>query len=294
MTGTVGRNLLAVASSVHLDEGSAVTGEVTVIARDVIAEGRVGGNLNVRAQKAVLGGRVNGDVTVTAADITVLPGTEIGGDFSYLAGQDLVLDSRVKVAGKLIRLTPPVTEPAAFTWDTLILQTALFLSALLAALLLFNLLPTFAFHSVDRLGQSAWRSLLLGFAACALIPVTAVLLFFTVVGIPLGIMLLLVYGLMIYFSKAIAAFILAQRLIRRLNPNTPLVLMPVLALGLIILYIAVNLPFPLGTTAWLAMTFLGVGGMVGAILDRRVPVLTAQPAQEPPPPPPPLPGTGSV
>lgn len=287
VTGTVGRNLMAAASSVHLDEASIVTGEVTVIARDVITEGLISGNLTIRAQKAVLGGRVNGDVTVTAPDITVLPGTEIGGDFSYLATQDLVLDSRVKVAGKLVRLATPVAEPTGFTLDTLILQTALFLSALLSALLLFNLMPTFAFHSVDRLGPSVWRSLLLGFAACTLIPMTAALLFFTVVGIPLGVMLLLVYGLLLYFSKVIVAFHLAQRVIRHLNPNAPLVLMPSLALGLLILYVVVNLPFPVGTAAWLAITLLGVGGMVGAMLDRRVPILTAQPA----PPPPPLPGS---
>ena len=294
VTGTIDRSLMTAASSVHLDEGSAVTGDVTVIARDVIAEGLVGGDLAVRAQKAVLGGRVNGSVTVTAPDITVLPGTEIGGDLSYLAGQDLVLDSGVKVAGKLVRLTPPVTEPAGFTLDSLILQIALFLCAVLSALLLFNLMPTFAFHSVDRLGPSVWRSLLLGFAACTLIPMTALLLIFTVVGIPLGVVLLMVYGLLLYFSKVIVAFHLSQRLIRRLNPNTPLMLMPALALGLLILYVLVNLPFPLGMAAWLAITLLGVGGMVGAMLDRRVPILTAQPAQEPPPPPPPLPGSGNV
>ena len=294
VTGTVGRNLMAAANSVHLDEGSVVTGEVNVIARDVIAEGRVGGDLTVRAQTAVLGGHVDGDVTITSPDITVLPKTEIGGNFSYLSSQDLVLDSQVKVAGKLIRLTPPAAEPAGFTLDTLILQTALFLCALLSALLLFTLTPTFAFHSVDRLGPSVWRCLLLGFAACTLIPMSAVLLIFTVVGIPLGAMLLMVYGLLIYFSKVIVAFHVAQRLIRRLNPNAPLVLMPSLALGLLILYIAVNLPFPVGTAAWLGMTLLGVGGMVGAILDRRVPILTAQPAQPPPPPPPPMPGSGSV
>jgi cytoskeletal protein CcmA (bactofilin family) len=288
VTGSVGRNLTVIANAVHLDAPSAVTGDVVVLARDVIAEGRVTGNATFRAQKVVLGGHIAGDVAITAASITIRPDTEIGGNLTYLSdGADLVLDPRVKVTGQCTRLAPPpAVEASRFDLGALMLQLGLFLGALLAALLLFGLLPAFAFASVDRLNQSVWRALLIGFAACALIPMTAVLLMFTLVGIPLGIMLLLVYTLLLYFGKAIAAFHLAHLLIRRLNPAAPQSLMPVLALGLVLIYTAVNLPFPLGTVAWFAFTFMGVGAMVITVLDRRVPVL----AMVPPGGPAPLPG----
>jgi cytoskeletal protein CcmA (bactofilin family) len=289
VTGSVGRNLSAVANAVHLDALSTVTGDVLVVTRDLIAEGRVNGNATLRAQKVVLGGHIAGDADITAASITILPDTEIGGNLTYLTdGADLVLDPRVKVTGQFTRRpAPAVVEPAHADLNTLILQLGLFLGALLAGLLLFGLLPAFAFASVDRLNQSVWRTLLIGFAACALIPMTALLLVFTVVGIPLGLMLVLAYVLLLYFGKAIAAFHIAYLLIRRVNPNATRTLMPVLALGLLLIYGAVNLPFPLGTVAWFAFTFMGVGAMVGTILDRRVTVL----AMVPPGSPPPLPGS---
>lgn len=291
VTGTIGRNLSIVANAVHLDSPSTVTGDVMVLARDIIAEGRVGGNATLRAQKVVLGGHIAGNVAITAPSITIGPDTEIGGNLTYLSdGADLVLDPRVKVTGQFTRLTPPpAPESSPFDLNTLILQLGLFLGALLAGLLLFGLLPAFTFASVDRLNQSVWRAMAIGFAACALIPMAAALLMFTLVGIPLGIMLLLVYALLLYFGKAIAAFHLAHILIRRLNPSTPQALMPVLAMGLLLIYIAVNLPFPFGPIAWFAFTSMGVGAMVATILDRRVPVLAVAPPSGPPP----LPGDKS-
>lgn len=294
VTGSIGRNLTILAKAAHIDTGASVTGDVTVIAGDAIVEGHVNGDLSVRAQKAVLGGEIRGNVTLMAAEITVVPGTTIGGNLAYLADDDLVLDPGVKLAGKLTRLTPPVAEPPRFTLDDLALQIGLYLGALLAGLLLFSLLPTFAFHSVDRLAPSVWRSLLIGFATCALIAMTAVLLLVTLVGAPLGLMLLMVLTLMLYFGKTVAAFFLGHTLIRRLNPAAPQSLMPVLALGLTLIYVAINLPFPVDIAAWFAFTFIGIGGMASAILDRRVPVLTASPGEPPPPPaPPPLPGGGN-
>jgi cytoskeletal protein CcmA (bactofilin family) len=283
--GSVGRNLLAIANAVHLDAPSTVAGNVMVLARDVIAQGRVDGNATFRAQKVVLGGHITGNVAITAASITIAPDTEIGGNLAYLSdGADLVLDPRVKVTGQVTRLSPPpATETSPVGLNTLILQLGLFLGALLAGLLLFSLLPAFALASVARLDQSVWRAVLIGFAACALIPMLAVLLMFTLVGIPLGIMVLLVYALLLYFGKAIAAFHLARVLIRRLHPTAPQALMPVLALGLLLIYTAVNLPFPLSTAAWFAFTFMGVGAMVGTVLDRRVPVLAVTPPGGPPP-----------
>ncbi len=296
VTGSVGRNIMALANSVHIAASSTVTGDVSIAAVTVIAEGVVGGNVTIHAQKAVLGGRIAGDVTLKANDITVLPGTEIGGSLAYFGPDDLFLDPRVKVAGKLTHLRPPPTEAPRITLDGLVVQMGLFLGALLAALLLFSTLPAFAFHSVERLGQSIWRSLLIGFVACALIPMAAGLLILTMVGIPLGVMLLLVYVLLLYFAKAISAFYVAHRAISRFAPARPVALMPMLGLGLLLIYITTNLPFPLDAVAWVTFTLMGVGGMVGAIFDRRMQVLAVQgdgsDRQPPPPPPPPLAGGG--
>lgn len=290
VTGRVGRNLMALANAVHLDASSTVDGDVHAVAGDIIAEGHVGRGLSLQARKVVLGGTVDGDVRITATDITVLPGTVIGGNLSYAGVEDLVLDPRVKVGGKVAHIAEPAQpRSSAFSLDEIMLQAGLFMGALLAGLLFFGLLPTFAFHSVDRLGQSLWRSMLVGFGACALIPMAAVLLMLTIVGIPLGIMLLLVYGLLLYFAKTVSAFFLAHRLLRRLNPSAPVTLMPLLGLGLLLIYVIVNLPFPLGTLAWAVITLIGVGGMVGAVMDRRVRMLAVAPSDATPPQPPPLP-----
>jgi hypothetical protein len=57
----------------------------------------------------------------------------------------------------------------------------------------------------------------------------------------------------------------------------------------LILYAASSLPFPFGILFWFIMTLAGMGALVGAILDRRIPVMVSYP-QDPATKPPPLPG----
>lgn len=287
--GDAGGNLMAFAPAIVIGPVAVIRGGVLLIGQDIIVDGKIEGDARIMGTKVTLAGQFSGNLDITADDITVLPGTAIAGNLVYRMDGDLVLDSRTTLGGKMIKreiLQPPAES---FTASSLMLQLGLFAGALLVGMLFVSLMPGIVALSVHKLSESAWRCVLFGFVAFSLVPMTAFFLLFTLVGIPLSIMLMLAYCILMYAAKIVTALFLGHLLLKRKGPLSPRLLFPVMALGLLILYAASNLPFPFGIVAWFTITLAGMGALAGAILDRRIPVMVATP-QDPAAKPPDMPG----
>lgn len=288
--GRVNRNLIALGSTISLPPSASIAGDSLLAARQVVVEGSVEGDTRIYAESITLSGNFTGNVALVAATINIMPGTHIGGDLHYRSDRELILDSKVSLHGKLIRDSVPPPTPRKSSPEDYVLQLALWAASLLTGLVFVTLFPGFAGLSLHRLKDSFWKCLLIGFAAGCLIPMASVFLFVTVIGIPLGILALFAYVILIYLGKIVAALYLGHLMIVR-HSNPPVIrLLPLLAFGLMAIYIAALLPFPIDILIWFSFTLMGMGAIVGAILDRRTPVMVTIPGEEPPPAPPPLPG----
>lgn len=293
VSGSIGGNLMAFAPTIALAPTATVDGSALLVGQDIIVDGTLAGNVRIMATKVTLAGRFDGDVNITASDITVMPGTHIAGNLMYRMDRDLVLDSRVTLGGKIMKadiLLPEARPPT--TLADVLLQLALLCGAILAGLVFVVIVPGITALSVHKLMDSPWRCVLIGTLTAALVPMTSFFLFFTLVGIPLSFMFMLAYLILVYFSKIVIGLYLGHLLLRRKMPIPANLLFPVMALGLLVLYVAVNLPFPIGLLAWFAITLAGMGALVSAILDRRIPVMVTYPPNHsatPPPLPGPLP-----
>lgn len=178
-------------------------------------------------------------------------------------------------------LTQPVA--ATTTSGSLFLQLALLSGAIMTGLVFVSLMPGIVALSVHKLGESPWRCILFGFVTFALVPMTAFFLLFTLVGIPLSVMLVLAYVILMYLGKIVVGLYVGHLIIRRKTPIPPNLLFPVMSLGLLVLYAATSLPFPIGITAWFVITLAGMGALVGSLLDRRIPVMINYSPDKPPP-----------
>ena len=163
----VGHNLMAFAPTVSLGEDSSVQGSALLAGQDVIISGTIRGNTRIYGTKVTLDGKFENDLHVTASEITVMPGTEIKGDFYYQMEGDLVLDSGVLLGGKMIKQDPPIPAPTS-TSSTLMLQLTLLCGAIMVGMAFVSLTPGIAALSVHKLTESFWRCILFGFIAFAL------------------------------------------------------------------------------------------------------------------------------
>lgn len=286
-SGLFARDLYGLGTTVRLSTNSVVGGAAVLLGENVIVEGRVEGRLRILAQSATLSGALGGDVRILAQDIVVLPGTSIRGNLIYTSPKELFLDRNVQLTGQLIRETPqPAPAPSAprRLLDGLVLTGLQWLAALLVGLPFLALFPRLAGRAARHIRFAPGRTLLTGLAGLFLLPVAAVFALFTVVGIPLGLLLGGFFAILIYLAKIIVGITLGSLLLRRRGAQPLSVVSACLALGLALLYGAAALP-AIGASVALLIGIVGLGALLLSLLrgDGHPAVPPELPRPAPPP-----------
>ncbi len=286
--GRIGRSLCAAGNSIQIGTNAVIKGDAALAGENVIVSGQIGGGLKAVGVNVTLGGRIGGNVRVIADDIVVMPGAVIDGDLTYTSSKDLFLDRKVVLGGQLIRkeIAPEAAAPETPVQDVILVRAFLYLCALAVALPFVGIFPHYTGRAVRLARQAGWRCLFAGFAAFCLMPMVSVFAFFTFIGIPLSILLLLNYVTMVYLSKIVVALVIGGMLLRRGGPQPFSRVFTALSLGLILYYALTAIPGA-GAVVWLLTVFLGLGALVLAIFLR--PIETESPEPPPMPSAPPLP-----
>ncbi len=216
-----------------------VTGDVVVVDGDVTIRGTVEGNVVTLAGQTTLGraGRVQGDLIYADEEPVLTPGSQVGGDVEKFDVGD---------AGIL----------GAIAW-----LIGITVSLFLLGLVLLLLAP----RAADAVARTAKAKSLVsfgvGFLAFFLIPILAVAAFFTVVGIPLGIVLLLLVIPLYAISYVTAAFALGRRILKGARILAFLV-------GLVILGLLSLIPIA-GAVIGLLATMYGLGLLLMTLFRAR-------------------------
>ncbi|HEV2060902.1 MAG TPA: polymer-forming cytoskeletal protein [Solirubrobacteraceae bacterium] len=216
-----------------------VTGDVIVVAGDVTIRGTVQGDVVTVAGLATLGraGRVQGDIVYADDKPVLTPGAQVAGEVRKF---DVTEAGIVGAIGAFIAIT---------------------LSMFLLGLILLLLAPRAA-DAVDRTARAkAGVSVLVGLLAFFLIPIIAIAAFFTVVGIPLGIVLLLLLLPLYAISYITAAFALGRRILKGSRILALLV-------GLVILQLLTLIPIAGGLIGFVAVIF-GLGLLLMTLVRAR-------------------------
>jgi len=285
LAGQAKGNLMVYARGLQLTSNATVQGEAALFGDTVICEGTVDGHALIFAQSLTLGGRWNGDVRIHAKEIRVIPGTVIAGDLIYTSPKPLTVDSSVEIGGELIPRQNLMPKADIFSLAALRARTPilgyLFMAALLAGMPFVGFFPAVAGRAARQLSTSPWRVLLAGVVTVVFVPFVIGFVFLTVVGIPLALLLGMLYLSLTYLSHIIIALWLGHKLLRTPGPQSFSRVLAALATGLFILYALSVLP---GVAGFIIMplVLLGTGSLVVALLQR--PKLTIQLPLPPPPP----------
>lgn len=276
--GTHHGAVMAVGNTVKVDRQAVVYGDLFCLGENVIIEGSVDGNTRILAQRITLGGEISGDISIVARDIVVLPNTILNGNVTYQAAEELVLPASVVLDGGLTR-TFPVVEHRWFK-ENLEGHFMFALAALLTGFVFTALFPRYTGAAVQNLRTANGLCALSGFAALVIMPMAAMIMLFTVIGMPLSILLLLFYGILLYLSKVIVALWIGSLILKRNSFHKKQVAAP-MALGLLILYASTSLE-AVGMMVNIAIIIFGLGALSVALFKRPGPVINTDGLPQPP------------
>jgi cytoskeletal protein CcmA (bactofilin family) len=287
---TVGGELLAVGGNVTLAKSAQIEQGAMLAGGSITIDGKISGPLKVTAQTIVLNGEVTGDARLAAEKIELGPTARIGGALHYAAGELKKADGAV-VSGAIVRDERAADQRERRAererqWHRRIsgpswVGTAFGFLGLLAAGTVFLLLfPRFSAQAPELIRSSPWLSMAIGFGVLVGVPVLAVLLLITLLGIPLGIAAFALYPGLLLMGYLTGALFLAQRAriaVWRDKPETFGITVGFVALALLALMLIGRLPVVGSLTAFV-ITIAGMGACVLEWHRRRQPPPPATPA----------------
>jgi len=300
LAANVNGDVLLFGGSVTIPSGVVVKGDAIVGGGKVQIGGTIRGNLKVHAGTVDFSGVVQGNARFYADEQITLNGS-VRGDTTFAAGravlgkdagfgknvvywrQDGEMDfGEVPVTGQ-VRFAPELRRErhrgtgigkdnvfrrglaaafGAFFFGTL-------LSGLLAIVLGVLLFKRTFREAGEVLHRTFWKGLGTGVLTYILLPVVAVIAMFTLIGLPVGLFLLLLFAFSLVFGKVIAATAFAAWMERRQVAHWGSGKLMLAAGGFFILLKLVGMVPFLGWVLVLLSVFAGYGALVAALLENR-------------------------
>jgi cytoskeletal protein CcmA (bactofilin family) len=264
--GRVGGDMLALAATVGVSKNTVVAGDLRAACGVASVNGTVEGDLALYAGQVNLNGKVLGDALIVSdGGIAFGDSAEIAGNLVYKSPNPVEL--RPGTVKGTVTFTPQLPdEDKGFKLPEgagPFFHVFLFVAALIAGSILIALTKDHANRTASIIRRKPLKSLAIGFIAFICVPVIILITIALILTIPLAMVLTLGYLIAAYVAKFYVAIWLGSIIVRRADggKRSPV---PVMLLGLLVLYVATALPF-VGTLITFLTVFLGLG----ALLQRK-------------------------
>ena len=256
-----------------------VSGNVRIAGGDITVTGSVGGKLAVAGGHVKLDGPVAGNATVSGGTLDLGPNARISGRLSFNGGR-LDQDPAAQVIGGVVRSSRHHHEWDGEAHHHGIARAIWTVGLMLLAGIIAGALPGPVRRMQEELRTQPWLATLFGIVALICIPVAAVIVMITVIGIPLGLLAILGYVALILIGYVASSVVVSGLLLDRYKSDVASqTAWRVVAAGLAMLVIASlgMVPF-VGRFIGVVALVIGVGVIVAAIVHRPSAGATPTPA----------------
>jgi cytoskeletal protein CcmA (bactofilin family) len=216
LDATVGRNARIAGGRVEIDPRASVAGNVSIAGGEVRIDGAVKGYVQAAGGRVLINGPVGGDVVASSGAVELGPSARIAGKLRYTSRSELKRDPAAQVTGGFERV--PMAERSAGHRQRPLARAGGWLwtaGLVLMAVVLVAALPAFTARVAGTLHTRVGMSLLIGFIALVCIPVAAILLVFTLIGIPFALLALLLYCALLMVGYAMTGIGIGDWLLGR-------------------------------------------------------------------------------
>jgi len=257
ISGTIGRDLLVAGDKVSM----ASTAEI-------------GSDLLLGAGTALIDGLIKGNINSGVESLTIASTASIQGKLTYISENEANIQSGAQIMGPITHKLPDVKERLAVGTHKLpyvkerLTPAGLwgkvigFLMTLVLGIIIILLAPRRVKAVTESIRTRPWASL--GWGAIILIftPIAALIVCITIIGLPLGLITLVLYSIAIYLTQLFAGLLIGQLIIgASRGVETKAAIVGALALGLAILSLLKLIPY-LENVIGLATVLFGLGAIL--------------------------------
>ena len=257
LTATVDRNASIAGGEVAVDRGGVIGRNAYLAGGTVHIDGAVRGSLLASGGTVVLNGPVGGDVEVTASELFVGPRAAIAARLRYRVPNGKVhIDPFAHVTGTVTALPPQAGREAGAVFAVLWM-----LGFLVAGGAVVVLFPRLMADAAEFVGEVPGRLALIGLGWIVLVPIAIVLVACTVIGLPLALLIGILYGVLLYIGRVTLAIWLGKRVFgARVREGRSATLVNFVVGGMLLLLLRM-IPI-VGAIAMCVATVIGLGALI--------------------------------
>ncbi len=275
ISGDIAGDLLVAGNKITIADNAHIKGDLLFGGEVILINGIVDGDIKEGGGDITIGNKVGGDIILEVSELTILSTANIRGNLTYTGENRAVVQSGAQINGITTHKLSEAKEDQSESFFLTLLssiKTKLigFLMALLAGLLIILIAPKQLASIAESISSSpgpsaGWGALLL-FAT----PIAAVVICITIIGLPVGLITLALWGISIYLAQIPVGLFLGRWIIshfRDVEDNRG-IMIGALATGLIILKLLSLIPH-LGFFIGLAVVLFGLGSLIANIRRQK-------------------------
>ena len=205
-------------------------------------------NAYIGGEKVTIDGNIGGNVIIDANTIIIEKDTVINGTLKYPDNAKITLAKSASI--KKIKAYEVKRNETTITWKTIIKEKLYeYLSLLVISFILITLHNKLlkVIKGIKKELSQVLKLSGIGFLVLVVTPIVAILAMISIIGLPLGIIVAMLYGILLYISMIPTAIYLGSWVMNKKNQNDYLVL----AISLLIIFMIRMIPI--------------IGGMIGFI-----------------------------
>ncbi len=264
INGSIDGNLLAMANTILIATNAAIHGDVWLLGNQVIMEGAINGSLTLDAKRtATISGTIEGNAKASSPEIILPEEARIRGALSYTTDRELLPGENV-VGGKLER----IMAESLYSTARIRKQAMALLAAWLTAIPFISLFPMTTAMASLLARKSPFRCFLVGFIAMGALPFLGIICLSTMIGFPLGSVILASWGILIYTSRIIMGLMIGTLILKTGNTSAGRILLATI-LGLTLIYVFTFIPSLIGGLVQFTVIWIGMGSLLLALIQKR-------------------------
>jgi len=278
INGDVGGDVIAGCRKMNIASTAGIGGDLLFGADLARIDGHIEDDIKGSGREVTISNGVSGNVELEVESLTILPTANIGGDLNYTSEAEADIQSGARIAGATTHKLPEVRPEAKKDWTKVfpfvlffgVLAKVLnFLMALVAGVVVIFLAPKKLTSITDAIGTRPGPSAGWGAIVLFLTPIGALIVCLTIIGIPVGLIALILYGIAIYLAQIPVGLFIGRWIIGRFRAvESKAIMVGALAVGLVILKLLSIIPY-FGFFVGLVVALFGLGAIVAAERKRR-------------------------
>lgn len=263
IAGQVGGSVSAFGQEITVAKGASVGGDLNGAGQTFTVDGMINRDVAVAGQDLAVDGLVKGSVNANVESLSLSSKPAIMGGLIYTSktSQNLA-DGSVLGAVKFTQVKTKSENSNSSNRFAVTFYSLAILSLIVTATALSLLVPRYFERSYVVTRKKLGLAVLIGITANLALPILAVVLMFTVIGIPLAILLLVSLLLVQMLAFSFVAYYLSRALLGKSIHNVVLLMV----IGAALMAILMMAPI-LNIFVFMATVVLGVGGIIITATD---------------------------